>query len=311
MLGLRVLAFVLSLTAAAAAWAQPRSSSTVRDCPDCPEMVLIPGGAFVMGAAPGEEDREGVPPQSRGRSQPQHQVAVRPFLLGRFEVTRDEFAQYIKATRHTMDGACWTEGNDGKRRDYKGFSWQQPGFPQTGRDPVVCVNWFEARGYAGWLSQRTGKRYRLPSEAEWEYAARAGSTGPRPFTADAASFCKHANVGDLALAEVYKHRKDAARYGICSDGYPFTSPVGAFPPNPFGLYDMLGNAWEWTEDCWNPTHDGAPSDDKPRYSGECDKRVVRGGGWFNEPWRARSAFRFRDSNGHNGNMLGFRLARDP
>jgi formylglycine-generating enzyme required for sulfatase activity len=302
---------LLSIAGMHPAWAQPRATTTVRDCPACPEMVAIRGGAFTMGAPPGEEEQEGVPPNVRGRSQPQRQVIVTAFMLGRFEVTRDEFAEFARVTRQRTDNACWSEGQDGKRYEYKGLNWTKPGFPQTGRDPVVCVNWFEARAYAGWLTKMTGKRYRLPSEAEWEYAARAGSTGARPFPGDRATFCARANIGDLALAEAYKHKREAARTAICSDGYAFTSPVGAFPPNAFGLHDMLGNVWEWTEDCWNPTLDGATPDQKPRYSGECDKRVVRGGGWFNETWRARPAYRFRDSNGHNGNMLGFRLARDP
>jgi formylglycine-generating enzyme required for sulfatase activity len=274
-------------------------------------MVPIRGGMFVMGAAPGEEEQEGVPPAMRGRSQPQRQVAIPAFLMGRFEVTRDEFTEYFRATRWRTDNACWVEGQDGKRREYKGLTWRKPGFAQTGRDPVVCVNWFEARGFAGWLSKVSGKRYRLPSEAEWEYAARAGSTGPRPFAADSASICSHANTADQSLVQAYKNRRAATRYAACADGYPFTSPVGAFPPNRFGLHDMLGNVWEWTEDCWNPTYDGATPDNKPRYSGECDKRVVRGGGWFDDLTRVRAAMRFRDSNGHNGNMLGFRVVRDP
>jgi formylglycine-generating enzyme required for sulfatase activity len=298
-----------------AAWcnaaAQPSGMQTARDCPTCPEMVLLRGGVFTMGAGPGEEEVDGVPPAMRGRAQPQRQVIVAPFLIGRFEVSRDEFTEFYRATRQKTDNACWAEGQDGKRREYSGFTWRKPGFPQTGRDPVVCVNWFEVRAYASWLSQVTGKRYRLPSEAEWEFAARGGTTGSRPFTADATAFCGRANVGDLSLADAYKHRRDTARYGVCSDGYPFTSPGGAFPANRYGLHDMLGNAWEWTEDCWNPTHDGAMPDHKPRFTGDCDKRVVRGGGWFNEPWRSTVTFRFRDSTGHNGNMLGFRLARDP
>jgi formylglycine-generating enzyme required for sulfatase activity len=274
-------------------------------------MVPVRGGTFLMGAAPGEEEREGMPVHMRGRSQPQHRVAVPAFLIGRFEVSRDEFTAYYRATRQRTDNACWSEGLDGKRYEYKGLTWRKPGFPQTGRDPAVCINWFEARAYAGWLSQITGKRYRLPSEAEWEYAARAGSSGSRPFVADAGTICSYLNAGDLSLADAYKHRRDTARYGICSDGFPFTAPAGSFPPNAFGLYDMLGNAFEWTEDCWNPTLDGASPDSRPRYSGECDKRVVRGGSWFNEPFRSRPAFRFRDSNGHNGNMLGFRVVREP
>jgi sulfatase modifying factor 1 len=311
MVGLRLVAFIFGFTCATASWAQPSATATTRDCPTCPEMVLIRGGVFSMGAAPGEEEREGVPPAMRGRAQPQRQVAVQAFMMGRFEVSRDEFTEFFRATKQRTDDACWAEGIDGKRYHYKGFTWRKPGFEQSGRDPVVCVNWFEARAYTNWLSQITGKRYRLPSEAEWEYAARAGTTGPRPFAADPTTFCTRANVGDLSLADAYKHRRDTGRFGVCSDGFPFTSPGGTFPPNRFGLHDMMGNAWEWTEDCWNPTHDGAMPDQKPRVTGDCEKRVVRGGGWFNEPFRSTSTFRFRDSNGHNGNMLGFRVVRDP
>lgn len=312
MVGLRLAALLVGfIGCSAAAWAQPAARATTRDCPTCPEMVSLRGGVFTMGAQPGEEAAVGVPQHAQGRSQPPRQVAVPPFLIGRFEVTVDEFAEFVRATRQRLDNDCWAEGSDGKRYKYKGFNWRKPGFPQTGRDPVICINWFEARAYAAWLSQLTGKRYRLPSEAEWEFAARGGARGPRPFVADAMIFCTRANVGDLALADAYKHRRDTARYGVCSDGFPFTSPVGSFPPNPYGLYDTLGNAWEWTEDCWNPSHEGAGADHRPRLTGDCEKRVVRGGGWFNDPWRATVTFRFRDSLAHNGNMLGLRVVREP
>ena len=153
-----------------------------------------------------------------------------------------------------------------------------------GRLPAAYLSWFDAKSYADWLSRRTGRDYRLPTEAEWEYAARAGTAGPY-------------HTGDRLAP-------DRANYG---GGGP--APVGSFPPNAFGLHDMLGNVWEWVEDCWNPSHAGAPADGGARLSGDCNWRVLRGGSWLNGPASLRAAARFRtgpETRAYFNN--GFRIA---
>ncbi|MCX7362377.1 MAG: formylglycine-generating enzyme family protein, partial [Alphaproteobacteria bacterium] len=150
-----------------------------KDCATCPALLRVPPGTFVMGAAEGEKEREGVPPPFRGRSVPQHEVAVAAFRMGRTPVTRDEFAAFVAATKRDLGGACRGLGTDGQFREAPGRDWRNPGFAQTGTHPVVCVSWLDALAYVDWLSGTTGKAYRLPSEAQWEYVARAGTQTAR------------------------------------------------------------------------------------------------------------------------------------
>jgi formylglycine-generating enzyme required for sulfatase activity len=173
--------------------------------------------------------------------------------------------------------------------------WRNPGFDQTYRDPVVCVNWGDARAYAGWLSQVTGKSYRLPSEAEWEYAARAGTTTGRYWGDDLKDVCTYANVLEVGFE--------------CQDGFSNTAPVGKHKPNAFRLHDMLGNVAEWVEDCWNPSHEGAPSDAAARTGGNCVLRMARGGSWSADPWRVRAATRGGVSGTTRSIETGFRVVR--
>jgi formylglycine-generating enzyme required for sulfatase activity len=173
--------------------------------------------------------------------------------------------------------------------------WRNPGFEQSYYDPVVCVSWADARAYAAWLSQITGLRYRLPSEAEWEYAARAGTATARYWGDDMAQICTYANVLEVGIQ--------------CADGHLNTAPVGTFRANAFGLFDMLGNVSEWTEDCWFPTHDGAPTDGGARSGSDCAQRVLRGGSWNADPWRVRAATRSGIAPGTRNAEIGFRVVR--
>ena len=237
-----------------------------RDCPECPEMVVVPAGSFLMGSPSheaGRDDDEG----------PRHRVTIaRPFAVGKYEVT---FAEWDACV---ADGGC-----GGDRPDDEGWG--------RGRRPVVNVSWDDAKAYVRWLNRKTGKQYRLPSEAEWEYAARAGTT-------------TRYNWGD----DIGRNRANCDGCGSRWDRKQ-TAPAGSFPANVFGLHDVHGNVWEWVEDCRNVNYQGAPSDGSARMSGDCSSRVLRGGSWFNEPRYLRSALRGRGRTGNRSYGLGFRVAR--
>lgn len=284
------------------------AGSTFRDCPQCPEMVVVPGGRFLMGAAPGEEEREGVPEKFRGRSQPRVVLAIGSFALGRYEVTRGQFASFVAETGHAVGAGCYHLTDEGKVELNPGLNWRNPGFVQTDAHPVVCINWNDAAAYVAWLSRKTGRGYRLPSEAEWEYAARAGSQTTRPWGNVSGDACAHANVWDLSTKERYPN---FGGHHPCPDGFTYTAPVGAFNANAFGLHDMIGNVWEWTQDCWNGTLAGMPANGAARLIGDCSRRVVRGGSWYFYPWFARPAYRYWDDLGPPLQPCGVPRGQDP
>lgn len=282
-----------------------------RDCPTCPEMVAIPTGTFIMGAAPGEEEHEGTPPDNRGRAEPQRRVSIdHRFALGRTEVTRGQFAHFVQATGHVTGTSCIALGADGKPAEIAHRDWRNPGFEQTDEHPVVCVSWKDAQAYVGWLKKITGKAYRLPSEAEWEYAARAGSRTARYWGDSREDACRFANVADDSRVAHAKIQRDPARVFLCKDGHAFTAPVGKFTANAFGLHDMMGNVWEWTADCWNPGYVGAPTNGRAWDKGECGLRVARGGAWVSDARLVRAAMRNRGTAEYRGDIMGFRVARD-
>ena len=222
----------------------------LRDCPECPEMVVVPAGAASLAS---------------GRN-----VTIgNPFAVGKFEVT---FAEW---------DACVAQGGCSHRPYDRGWG--------RGRQPVMNVNWDDAKAYVAWLSRRTGKSYRLLSEAEWEYAAQAGSGREVAVTRGA----------NQANCDGCGSRWDDKQ----------TAPVGSFAANAFGLHDMLGNVWEWTADCWNDNHAGAAADGSARQGGDCSRRVLRGGSWDYLPELTRSADRVRSASGFRGVDNGFRVAR--
>jgi formylglycine-generating enzyme required for sulfatase activity len=281
---------------------KPGSGQSFRDCPDCPEMVVVPAGEFLMGS-PAEED---------GRDNdegPVHKVSIqRPFAVGKYSVTRGEFAAFVRETGHKTDGGCNSWDGKAWKLD-PDRSWRSPGFAQDDRHPVVCVNWDDAKAYTRWLSTKTGKPYRLPSEAEREYATRgvtAAAAQPRyHFGNDAGELCKYANGADQTAKKAFPGWSVAP----CEDGFVYTSPVGSYRSNAFGLYDMHGNVWNWTEDCWNGSYEGAPSDGSARTSGECGRRALRGGSWFNNPQVLRAADRNRYFTVDRLSTYGFRVGR--
>ncbi|MBM3506820.1 MAG: formylglycine-generating enzyme family protein [Alphaproteobacteria bacterium] len=258
-----------------------------KDCETCPEMVVIPAGRFSMGT-PGS-----VPSRSTDEA-PAHTVTIgKAFAVGRFEVTKGEYAEFVRATGRAPGGDCfYYNGTQMKMTPDPARNWDSPGFAQSDRDPVVCINWDETGAYLQWLSQRTGQRYRLLSEAEWEFVARAGTSTTRPWGNDIG----RGNANCDGCGTEY----DAKR----------TSPAGTFPANAFGVRDMLGNVWERVEDCWHETYAGAPADGTVWAAlGNCGQRVTRGGAWLSDAPDVRSALRNWDLPANRKNTLGFRVAR--
>lgn len=233
-----------------------------------PQMIVIPAGEFLMGSPPSEPERT----KNEG---PQHRVRIeQSFAIGKYEVTFEEYDAFAQAT-----------GRD------------KPADEGWGRRPVINVNWEDATAYAKWLSEQTGKRYRLPSEAEWEYAARAGTTTPfhtgEQITTEQANFNGNHTYNGSTKGE------DRGK----------TVAVGSFPANAFRLHDMHGNVWEWVQDCWHKNYEGAPADGSAWESGDCAGRVLRGGSWFLEPGGLRSAGRYGNGPTNRFYGRGFRLAR--
>jgi formylglycine-generating enzyme required for sulfatase activity len=242
-------------------------SGKVAMCKDCPEMVAIPAGSFMMGSPDSEDDRN-------EREGPQTEMNIRAFSLGKYPVTRGQFAEFIQATGHKPARRCFAEVSHGKWEVTSKANWKNPSFEQTDRDPVVCVSWDDMQAYVEWLSQATGKAYRLPSEAEWEYAARAGTTTSRIWGDDADEACAYANVADATVKKEYGW-KDLVD---CDDGYLYTAPVGKFKPNKFGLYDMMGNVRQLVAGCLTGSIADLPKDGSPNE--DCDDdHPMRGSSW--------------------------------
>jgi formylglycine-generating enzyme required for sulfatase activity len=251
------------------AWAIEREEAESRTSRITPngavELILIEGGRFLMGSPTTDS-------QARESEQPQHEVRLSPFYLGKYPVTNDEYARFLAANPDVKEPRFWSD------RRFNGP-----------RQPVVGVSWEEARHFAEWVGGR------LPSEAEWEYAARAGTT---------TRYC----WGD----EFEAKRVNCDDSGSEWSGEQ-TSPVDAFPPNPSGLHDTAGNVLEWVEDCWHENYEGAPEDATPWLEsggGNCGRRVLRGGSWNSRTRNVRSASRYRFAPDLRNNSVGFRLAQD-
>ena len=264
-------------------------------------MVVIPPGQFTMGSPETEPVRD-------ADEGPQRTVTIpRAFAVAAYELTRGEFARFVTATGHVAARNCsvWTGARTERVADK---DWRDPNFPQADDHPVTCLSWHDAQAYAAWLSARTGKRYRLLTEAEWEYAARAGAAGKYSFGEDADQLCAHGNIADDAAREA--GGAPQWTYAACRDGYGLTTaPVGRFKPNAFGLFDMHGNVWEWVEDCHRPSYAGAPTDGSAVVFPDCPARVDRGGGFFNNRGTNRSTERALYPPGATSVNIGVRLAR--
>ena len=264
-----------------------------------PEMVVVPPGEFRMGDLSGGYWSD---------ERPVHRVEIEErFAAGVHEVTRAQFRAFVEATGYDAGEACHTYEND-EWTERDGRTWRDPSYDQGERHPVVCVSWKAKRAYVDWLSEKTGAYYRLLTEAEWEYVARAGITNPFWFGWEADSGCHAMNAADATAG-----LDNPGWPGVsCSDGYAFTAPVGSFAANPFGLYDVHGNVYEWTRDCWHDSYEGAPRDGSAWGSedgGDCSRRVLRGGSWNDGPANLRSANRDDFDVGDRYYYTGFRVAR--
>lgn len=274
-----------------------------------PAMVVIPRGSFLMGAAP----RGGA---TASAEQPQHQVTIATgFAMARSEVTVAEFRTFVRASGFVPDsdrlgGSSVYDESNGRMQQRSGADWQDDYAGQRAKanDPVVNVSWNDANAYAEWLSKRTGKHYRLPTEAEYEYAERAGTT-TRYWWGDLAPKRDVENLtggADRSPA----HRSWANAFKDYDDGYWGPAPVKSFLPNPFGLYDMSGNVSEWVADCWHENYVRAPADGSAWVNPGCSERVIRGGSWGSAPDQDRSSFRQGAPADARSGRVGFRVVRD-
>jgi len=268
------------------------------------KFVRVGPGRFMMGT-PEQEP-------SRFSNEIQHEVRITTaYLLGVYEVTRGQFRVFVNDTGYKTDAEkagfalIWT-GNDWQRRS--GGSWRDVGFEQTDDHPVLNISWNDAVAFAAWLSRKEGRQYRLPTEAEWELAGRAGAKTAYPWGDNADDGAGFANAGDQAA----KRRFPNMTAFNWDDGVVYTAPVGAFKPNAFSLYDMIGNALEWCSDYYGEYPDGVAIDPKGPASGDkIGDRILRGGSWYNRPQDIRVGFRHFHAADYQLNLTGFRLALDP
>jgi len=259
------------------------------ECDGCPKMVVVPAGRFMMGSVDNEPGR-------RGDEAPRHSVSIGgPFAISELTITRDEFERFLGATAYKVADAC-LEWKDGAWTEQKGASLRNPGFPQAGNHPAVCVSYDDAKAYIAWLSKQSGRTYRLATEAEWEYAIRAGTETPfwwgSSISGDQANYNASIAYAGGAKGEFRKH----------------TIAADATKANPWKVYGP-GNAADWVEDCWNTSYAGAPSDGSAWTKGNCALHAVRGGSWASDPAALRSAARQGYQAGIRSADIGFRVAR--
>lgn len=278
-----------------AAVAPQKALRSFRDCADCPLMIQLPAGSFVMGSPATEKGRD-------ADESPMVKLSMTTFAIGQTEITRGQWRAFEAETGHRAAAGCLNWEGDGYNK-LPNADWQNPGYPQTDQHPVVCVSWLDAQAYAEWLSRKTGQRYRLPKESEWEYAARSGSPSAYAWKEEPQGICAQANAADASLVQ----QRPRLPAQSCKDGFAFTAPVGSFAPNAWGVYDMHGNVMEWVGDCWQAQLPQNPDQAAPL---NCRSRSMRGGGWDLPATFARSAYRGKASEGNRGTATGFRLARE-
>ncbi len=255
--------------------AEMRPGKVLKDCPECPEVVILPAGSLNMGSDSGAANEK-----------PVHHVSFdRPFAMGKTEVTRAQFSAFVSATGYDAGNTCWIWSD--KWENISGKNWRNPGFQQEANHPVTCVNWNDAKAYADWLSRKTGKSYRLPSESEWEYACRAGGQS---------KYCG-------ADAE-----NSVAWYGKANGD--MTHAVAGKQANAWGLYDMSGNVWEWGEDAYHDSYNGAPSNGSAWTGDAAARRVLRGGSWNFILFDLRTTGRMHSEAGNRYIYGGLRVVRE-
>lgn len=281
--------------------AAPAIAETFQDCEHCPEMVVIPSGEGMIGVGPYEANRK------RGDLPLRSVTIAYRLAVAKTETTRAQYRRFMAESGHHMaDDGCNTWGSNRILGYVKAHNWDSPGIPQNEQHPVICVSHGDATAYAAWLAKKTGRPYRLLSSTEWEYAARAGTRGPWFWGTANADACDYANVGDANFRRNFTY----APVFNCDDGYEHTAPVGSYKPNGWGLHDMLGNAWEWTDDCLHRESKNPPTDGRPwleEDGGECDRRIPRGGGWVSGTDWVRAGAQAADRAIYHSQLLGFRV----
>ena len=282
----------------------------IRDCESCPELVVIPaGGTFFMGADKAEGKAWGMPELMASQEQPVARITIaRSYAIGRTEVTRAQFAEFVEETGFKTMKGCAHLTSEGWSTQPE-LTWRDTGFGASDDHPAPCLRRAEILAYLDWLSVRTGHAYRLPSEAEWEYAARANSKFAAFWGEDWTQACAYQNGADRSFVEAAADIP-YDQFADCDDGYAFTSPVASFEPNAFGLYDVGGNVSEWTADCYALGHANAPRDGTPYLEPSCRTWVVKGGSWAGFPGLLRVATRLPIFATTAGSGFGFRVARN-
>lgn len=277
-----------------------KAGTTFKECDDCPEMVAIPKGSFTMGAEGGEPERyEG----------PVREVTIaKSFAAGVIPVTYGQYRAFIKDTNYQSGVDCIIPV-DGAYKAVPGLNWEDPGIGRAPRDdePVVCIDWKDAKAYVDWVASKTGQPYRMLSEAEWEYVARAGKMARFTWGDNPEDACKHSNLMDSSAP---KSVMVAGKPTECSDGFETLAPAGHYPPNDFGVRDMVGNVWSWVQDCYVMPYPAGPLDGSAYESTECPRRSVRGASWATSVSRAHPTFRGRDPEDRLSQLFGLRIARD-
>ena len=271
---------------------QPDDTSRLTDKIGTLTFQPIPPGRFIMGS------------DTNAAEQPLVEVGLPSFTMSRTEITVGHFREFVDISGYAPEAGCYVWTENGRLRFRKNANWSAPGFETTEDMPVACVNWQDAAAYADWLGLVLGKSVRLPSEAELEYAIRAGTTGAYPFAGGAETACEAVNAADAS--SVFKWRNTA-----CDDGFPQAAEVTALPSNAFGLTGATGNLWEWAADCWSPTHKGASQTGTARTTGQCDSRVLRGGSFDDPIENLRSAYRVGIPAKRRQANVGFRVVLEP
>jgi sulfatase modifying factor 1 len=290
------------------------------------KLTLVPSGEFMMGSGESAEKTAAFFAKNFGMFEatadwfkadhPQHLVRItKPFYLGTYHVTRGQFRQFVKDSGYKTDAEKDPKTNvvvwnsDGKTINLsEKHSWRKTSFEQTDEHPVVTVSWNDAVAFCKWLSKKESKTYRLPTEAEWEYASRAGTKTRYYCGDDPEALVKVANIADATVKAKYPEREDTIK---ASDGYMYTAPVGQFKPNAFGLYDMYGNAWQWCADWYDPRYYAKSPRDDPKGPESGNNRAVRGGSWEEGPRSTGSATRTEAMPTWASGNFGFRVARNP
>ncbi len=306
-----ILLLTLSLLCLAAgsdamAAGKAKTAKPFRDCPTCPELVRIEPGKFLMGSTEAEGTEAKLRADRAAAERPQHEVTIAyPFTIGRHEVTVAEFGEFAAQSDRDFSN-CFIVAKGAWHPDPKA-SWKSPGFATTPKQPATCLSPDDFEAYLAWLSNKTGHKYRFPTEAEWEYAARTGMDKVRIRALDDASACKQVNAGD---ADFRVDRGPTWPTFACSDGYAAVAPVGSFPSDKHGLYDMFGNVAEIVADCYVPNHNGAPTDGSARTDAVgCGVRIVKGASWAAESGSLRPAVRQGVPRNLRGDGHGLRVLR--